>query len=620
MPPLDREIQLNKLTRWMCAWLALVACTANAAAPGLPGPERLPADTWLLVNWHGVASANQVRSTNPVMRMWNDPQFAGMREKILTQVASLDSNSSPAESRAAMDDLSAVLENPIVLGIAGDPMAGGAAAVHAFAVINVKGREAAWNRIHGTGPRAGAEVSRFSFRGLEITRTVRTRPPAPAAEGQEPPPPKVSTSFETRFGDHVLYADHQATMESLVTRLQGGDTTGSALLAHPGFQRAQRFRAEGPLLEMFLKMPDLSKIPVPAQAAQAGMNMETALRELHLERLQGLWFSAGMARDRMIVRGAVLGDMTPGSLLDLIGGNVTSFQTLAAAPATETYSAFRLDLPALYATLLRAVKAGLPPDQGAAAGMLVDTLAMSQTGMRASELLALFSGEIAVAGTTTDPTSAMPAMLMLPVSSSEQVLQLLRRLAGPLFANEEKVAAATVVKIGPTAATALAAPGGAPAAPLLLAVSPRMLVLAGDRPQLESALARDAAGGAAPAGSLAADATFRAVRRTLPAELNGLSYTDFSRVQWEATTAAARKQLATQRQEMLDRADRMEKGEGENPPDQQGAQKLRAQAQGVETFGETLLEIMPLMQKHLKISAGGSWKAGDGMFFDSYLN
>ncbi len=76
------------------------------------------------------------------------------------------------------------------------------------------------------------------------------------------------------------------------------------------------------------------------------------VRELHLERLQGLWFSAGMGRDRMLVRGALIGDMTPGSVLDIIGGNVSTFQTLKARASPETYGAFRLDLGGLYATVL----------------------------------------------------------------------------------------------------------------------------------------------------------------------------------------------------------------------------------------------------------------------------
>jgi hypothetical protein len=596
---------------------------AQSAAPTAPGPERLPVDTWLLINWHGVANATQVRDTNPVMRLWNDPQFASARDHIITELTeAAGTTAAPAARRAVIDDALSLLENPIVFGVIGDLLAGGKDNLHFFAVLNKKGKEAAWTRMQARRkPPANAQVSSYPFRDVQIEKTVKTTAPKPPPEGAtQPAKPKISYSFEASLGDYVLYCDDQATMESLITRLQDAKPAQDSLLKNAAYQRAQRFRATGAMIEMFLKVPDFSKLSFP-QTQQ--INLQAAIRELHPERIQGVWFSAGMARDRMLVRGALLADMTPGGLLDGIGSNVSTFQTLAAAPTTESYGAFRIDMPALYAAVLRAVKAGMPPDRGAAAGMMIDGLVMAQTGMRAADLLSLFTGEIAAVTTGEERLDAdkLPAVLMIPVTGSEQLLGILRKAAGPLFTNEEQLSGATVVKIG-----SLPPLGAAPAAtakknePFYLALSKNMLVISPDRSQLEGVLARDASGASTPAGSLAADAKFRAIRKALPAQLNGISYTDISRVNWQAYVEGIHQRMNRERQQLLERAAAAENGDAKSPPDAARAAQLRKQAEEVSRFEPVLTDLLPLMGKYLKVSAGGSWKASDGLFFDSFVN
>jgi len=613
------------MTRWIGAWLVLTSSViARSAALPMPGPERLPADTWVLVNWHGVANATQVRNTNPVMKLWNDPQFAAARDQIIGRItASMGKDTAALAGRAVLDDVFSVLENPVVFGVAGDPMLAGSDSVHFFGVLNRKGQDAAWTRLNSRKPPANAEVSTYSFRGVQIEKTVTTTmPPRPAVEADKPvapSKPRISYSFQASLGDHELYSDSQAVMESLITRLKDGNAADDSLLKNTAYQRAQRFRAEGPLLEAFVKVPDLTKIPVPANQQ---INLQSSVRELHPERIQGLWFSAGMGRDRMLMRGALLADMTPGSLLDLIGNNVTTFQTLAAAPATESYAALRIELPALYATLLRAVKAGMPPDRGAAAGMMVDSLAIGQTGMRAVDLLSLFTGEVGLVRTGEEQVSALalPALLVIPVTSGEQALGVLRKVAAPLFAKEEKVGTATVVKIDTFPPRATGGTDAREARPLFLAVTPNMLLIGSDRAQLDAALLRNATGTPNPAGSLAADAKFRSVRSGFPAAINGLSYTDISRVRWELYINSLHQQMAKARQQVLDQAARAEQGDARNPPNPARAAQLRSQAENAASFEQILVDLFPLARKYLKTSAGASWKAADGMFFDSFVN
>jgi hypothetical protein len=585
---------LKVLTRLSCALVFTASVLAQAAAPTVPGPERLPADTWVLINWHGVADATRVRATNPVMRLWDDPQFASVREDLVQMLSQRVGGGSPL-SRARVDDMMSLLENPVVIGVTGDLIAAISApqsqpAASFFAILNKQGKEAAWSRLHAERkPGPDSAVSNLTLRGVQVRKSVTTKQPAPTEPGGPPAQPKVSTSFEATLGEYELFTDQQATMESMIARLQEKTPIGKSLRDNVAFQKAQRFRAQGPLLEFFVQVPDLSRLPIPPVPQ---IDVNAVLRELHTERLEGVSISVGMARDQMQLRGAMLGDMTPGSLLDVIGGNATSFATLAAAPATGTYSVYRFDLPALYATLLRAVRAGLPPDQASAAPLLVDSMVAAQTGMRMTELLALFSGEVAMVSNGEDMLrNELPELIMAPVAKSEAVLGLIKTFAGQLVRAQETLAGATVLSVGSPQSQAQANGETKDRAPTYVAVAPTLLVVSPKKPVLADALARAEKKNAAPAGSLAADPKFQAVRKTLPAELNGLGYTDLSRAAYDNYLQALREVFAA-----------------------------RKDAEEAARINKMFDSVLPLVKKHLKVSVGGTWKAGDGVYHHSYIN
>lgn len=607
------------------ALLASSAALAQAAAPTLPGPERLPADTWILVNWHGVDAANRVRATNPVMRLWNDPQFATEREQLVRAIAdkmALDEGLDADLGRANMDDVLSLLENPLAFGVSGDLLgpepADGRGKLHFYAVLNKKGKEAEWTRLNKDDKVApNAQVSSYTFRGVQVKKKITTTPPPPGPDGAPADPaakPKVRHALEATLGDLELFSDHQPLLEALITRLQESRPSGPSLRNDAAWQRAQQFRADGSMFDAFVKIPDISRVPIPP-APQ--IDMAAALRELHLERIQGLWLSAGMGRDRMLMRGALLGDFTPGGVLDLVGDNVATFQTLAATPANASYSAFRLNLPALYETVLRAVKAGLPADQSAAASMLLDGLVAAQTGMRTAELLSLFTGEVAAVSTGADSiTDVLSGVLMLPSARGEAVLGLIRNFAGGLVQGEQAVGEATVLRIGSPP------PGGEAdgnGLTMHVAVAPNMLLVGSDNASVHDMIRRTAAGATA-ADSMATDRAFLAARRGLPAQLNSLNFMDMKRYQWDLQLATLRTQFAKANQQKLEQAAAVEKGDGDTPADAAAARKLRDEVASNQLLQRAVEVLVPLLPKHLKTSTGGSWKAADGWYFDSFVD
>lgn len=642
MLPSLEEASLKSYLRLLCALLLAAGSALAQSAPlTAPSPDRLPADTWVLVTWHGAGAANKVRATNPLTRLWDDPKFVSSREqlikRLLEEEASERKEGDEPLTREDLDDILSLLENPGVIGMTGDPFAkatGRQENLHVFLAYNKTGKADIVARLKKKERvKPNSEVSTYTFRGVEIKKTVTTTPAEPAKpapkdaeegepaeqkkEAEEPPQPKITYDFEASLGDTELFADNQEVMETLITRMQEQAAPAESLSKNAVYQSAQRFRADGPVLEMFVKIPDFNQLPLPPTPQ---MDTQAFVRELHLERLHGLWLSMGLAPDRALVRAAVLGDTSPGSILDIIGNNVSDFQTLAASPLSGSYGAFRIDLPALYATLLRAAKAGLPPEQAAAADM-VDGMVAMQTGMPLTELLNLFTGEIGTVSTGEEQLAeVLPDVIMVPVTKSEPVLNLLRTLAGQFIRSEETVSGATVLTMG--APPPVSEDGAKPAEsrPFYVAVSPAMLVVSPGMPQMSDILARSAAGNSAPAGSLAGDAKFLAVRKTLPAQLNGISYADWTRLPWDKQLKLMEKQLAKQRQETLDRADAAEKGDENNPPDPKRAEALRRSVKAMEETHRVLIELMPLVQKYFKVSAGGTWKAPDGLFIHSFIN
>ena len=186
---------------------------------------------------------------------------------------------------------------------------------------------------------------------------------------------------------------------------------------------------------------------------------------------------------------------------------------------------------------------------------------------------------------------------------------MLRTLARPLVQGEETVSGATVLRMG-----------AATEQPIYVAVAAKMLVVSPARSQLVDVLARAAAPTSVSGGTLAADATFRSARKLLPAELNGITYTDVSRVQWDQQLEAMRGNFAKQKQETLAQALKAEQGDERNPPAPSQAAELRRKAASIDETQKAFDAVFPLLRKHLKVSAGGSWKASDGWYFHSFIN
>jgi hypothetical protein len=119
-------------------------------------------------------------------------------------------------------------------------------------------------------------------------------------------------------------------------------------------------------------------------------------------------------------------------------------------------------------------------------------------------------------------------------------------------------------------------------------VTPKMIILAPRKAQLREAVARVTAQQGPAAGGLASDSTFLQARNRLPHPLTALSYSDFSRIPWQAALEAVLKQA------------------GEKD-------KLTPREQ------DALRAVFRVLPRYLHTAFGGYWKDRNGIFMESYI-
>jgi hypothetical protein len=574
----------------------LLAGALTAQAQGTPPVERLPENTVFFVSWHGLGAIERARATNSLLRLWNDVEFQGVLETLMSGAerrAEKAANRTPetdAKSREQMASFFSLASNPVILGFSGAPApptkpaaaAGGDPAApprlapsNVFIIFDATGKADLLKKLDADSRARATEkptITTSRFSGVEISRLETSR----------------RVSYEAWLDRYFIYTERKEVMEQLIPRFQG-PAPASSVLSTAAYQAVKAHQAPDSFLEFFGRIPDVDKMEIPPSLS---FNAAAMLKALHLERLQAIGGSASVAGEGTRVRAVVLGDTAPGSFFDVIGENSPTFSTLAAAPAGAAYQAMRLDLGAFYKTLRAAVVAALPPEQAATAD-LVEGMAGTQLGMGLHEALALISGEFAVISTGESAVGLDPLndVYALAIQKPEEFLKLLRLILTTNITSETNE--------GSTTFLAMTTPYRDPKTGVqrsrfqYIAVAPQVAMMGPRRTQLKEMLARYAQGAAAPpAGSLAADPAFQAVRARLAPSLTGIQYADLSRMPLNAIVeqvmAQAREQART----------------GEPLSDQEV---------------EAMKSLPGIIARYLRRSFGGWTKERNGLFVDSFI-
>ncbi|HXM96795.1 MAG TPA: hypothetical protein VOA64_21465 [Candidatus Dormibacteraeota bacterium] len=580
--------------------------SANRVSAQVPlEPAQMPARTLFYFIWRGAPSPG-VRQTNAVMALWDDPGFAPARSALARSLLgnSEEKNSQLQLSQEELDEYSALLDNPFVLGYLGEPQkhANGSKPTPPEANApdaQFPGTKAPlWNGIFFVYDRTGKEA-------ILAKAIVRLR-------AQEKDPPQISEivvgkvhalkvarktgiTYWAEHGKYALSASERPVLEELLSRLNANSPATPSLAQSPAYQEAKPFLGNS-LLEFFVRVPSLKEFAPDPTAA--GLRLRPLLDAAKLDDVHSFSGRLTLEGTKTHLQGAMFGNAAPGTIFDIWSAGQPAPASLAFVPAdTVSYNATYLNFQGIYEVMKRILRSTFPPGQQQNADM-IDSVLQVRLGVPLPDALTSLNGEFASFQTSPSMDSTRQ-IFFLGVRKKPEILKLIRNLAGDRIKSERDAGDTTFLKISL---------GGSQAGAGLaqwnfyhFAVTPTAILAASRLETLNELLARRAQDSSA--SSLAAVRQFETARSQFPEKLNGLSYFDFQKIDWPALrdrwTPSAPKISASAALSGSQRA---------------------SQQPSAPQVPNWLSQVDPqVFPRHLHLTYSASWKDARGIHFEQWI-
>ena len=578
-------------------------------------PATLPQNAVFYLVWRGAPPAS-ARSANNLLALWDDPEFAPVRSAIAENLLNNSEKKAeagktanavqPASSQAAgnssqaaasgnskaaappltreeIAQISSLLENPFILGYLGEP----SHSARARAAETESARK--WNGFFFVYNRAGKEellaktilrlrssekelpkLSAISLAGISVLKVER----------------KNSTTYWAEDGKYAISANEPAVFEDVVGLLKGSAAT-SALGQTAAYQEAQPIVGNG-LMEFFLRVPDVKDLvpPSDANAPQAQM----VLNALKLDSIHSFCGHLTLEGSRTRISGAILGDTSPGTLFDVWEEDQATPASLAYVPPDAVhYQESQFSLLALYKAVKRGFQASAKPGQEGMAD-LIESMVQTRLGMPLPEALGLLSGEFASVQ-TSPALEPKGQTYFIGIRDKQASLKLLRTLLGDRISSERNEGDTTYVKFSLGGSQGSA--GVTQWDFFYLAVTPDLILASKRRETLQQQIAHRSPGGAALPASL------QTARGQFPERLNGISFFDFQKLDWQALK---------------------DKWIAESAKSRTALQDSHATTKASGPPPVWLLQFNPLvLPRHLHVSTSASWRDSKGIHFDGWI-
>lgn len=552
-------------------------------------PGKLPPNAIFYLLWRGAPPAS-ARSANNLLSLWDDPDFAPVRsamaESLLNNSAkkSAPEKAKPQLSPEQIAQISSLLENPFLFGYLGEPLRSArsnpspAKDVHKwnglFFVYDRSGKEELLDKTILRLRSSEKELPRLSvvsLAGLSVLKLER----------------KDSTAYWAEDGKYALSASEPAVFEDLAAMLKG-DARPAVLAQAAAYQEAQPIVGSG-LMEFFLRVPDIKDLvpPTDNSAEQA----EMVLNALKLDSIHSFCGHLTLEGARTRISGAILGDTSPGTLFDVWEQDQATPASLAYVPADAVhYQESQFSLLALYQAVKRGFLASAKPGRE---GMpdLVESMAQTRLGMPLPEALGLLSGEFA--SVQRDPSlDPKGQTYFIGIRDKQGALKLLRTLLGDRISSERNEGDTTYLKFSLSGSQGDA--GVMQWNFFYFAVTPNLILASKHRETLQQQIA------ARSANDSGLPASLQSVRARFPERVNGISFFDFQKLDWQALKQKWIAQSAKSASAL------------------QGGGSAGAREAGAPPAW--LLQINPqVLPRHLHTTASASWKDSKGVHFDGWI-
>jgi len=578
LPPRFRRLSLFALL--VAAWPFLAAAQAPLE------PTQLPARTAFYLIWRG-APAGEVRKSNALLSLWDDPDFAPIRAGMVDALMN-DAKKQKDQSGLTRDELAdfaKLLDNPFTFGYLSRREGASANA----AAGKTGAAPTPWNGMFFVYDRSGKEellskaILRMRGRDAEIPKlTEITVAGVPALKIER----KSGINYWAETGKYAVSAGDQTVFEELLKRLTGKGSAGS-LAESDAYREAKPLLSAG-VVEFFLRVPQLKDLTGDPDAATA--QMKAIWNGVKLDAIHVFAGHISMEGARTRLQGGILGNTTEGSLFDIWGEGQGQPASLAfVTPETVYYHESQINLLGIYQVLKRALSQ--PGSNTAQMSTPLESMAQSRIGMPLPDAFALTSGEF---GSLTGSPALDPdkKIFFAGIRNKPDALKLMRTILSDQITSERNEGNVTYLKISLKGSQG--SQGVAQWSFYHLAVTPNLLLGATKSDTLRTALSQPAT-----PGDPSLPKSLVAARGLFPERLNGFSYFDLQRLDWPAVKQTWAKQ-ATKSATDAKSADAAQK-----------AKKLNDWLANVNP------EVFP---RHLHSMTGASWKDAGGVHFDEWVD
>jgi hypothetical protein len=581
-------VRLRKVFLFTIASLFFDSGRASAQAP--LEPAHMPPRTVFYLIWRGSSSSDATKA-NALLSLWRDPDFAPARTTLLDNLLSGSGkdNSHPALTRDELEQYSTLLENPFTLGYISEPekradavaAEPSKASPHAwtgtFFVYDRTGKEAlltkAVLRLRAQEKEA-PQISQISIGDAQVLKVER----------------KIGVTYWTETGKYAVSANERSVLEEILAHINEKTPARTSLAQTAAYKEAEPLLGGG-LLEFFVRVPGLKYLT--SEASASGFRIQPILEALKIESVHSLCGRMTLEGAKTRVQGAVLGDAAPGTLFDIWAEGQQSPASLAFISSdTVYYNDMQINVQGVYDMAKRAFGASFPQGQQGNADLL-ETLAQTRLGMPLPEALAQLSGEFASLQTSPaiDPANQV---FFLGIHNKLETLKLIRAIFGDQVTSERNE--------GDTAFLKISLHGGQSDAGVAqwkfynLAVTPDAILGASRNQTLRDMLARRTQMSAAT--GFAVSPQFQRARAQFPEKLNGASFFNFQKLDWQA---------------LRDRWIEEEK-----------TAEAQAAKTGAKTSNPHALDWLKqinaeVFSRHLHFAFSASWKDAKGLHYDGWL-
>jgi hypothetical protein len=557
----------------------------RSAAQAPLEPAQLPARTTFYLIWRGSPSGD-VRKTNTMMSLWDDPDFAPVRAALL-DAAMKDSNKqngNPRTSREEIAQYATLLDNPFTFGYLPQPDA--AAAKPATTNKGAVETKATWNGLFFVYDRSGKEdlLSKAVLR----TRSAETEVPKLTEINIEgvralKVERKSGTSYWAETGKFAVSATEPSVFEEILKRLSG-KSAGSSLADAQAYKEAKPLLSGG-VVEFFVRVPRIKEIAGGSESAPP--QLKALWNNIGLDTVHVLAGHISLEGARTRLEGAVLGETSEGSLFDIWAAGQSRPASLAyVTPETVFYNESQINLLGIYTTLKRAL--AQPGSNSAGLATTLENAAQTRIGMTLPDAFALISGEFGTLQTSPalDPDERL---FFVGIRNKPDALKLIRTIFSDQLSGERNEGSVTFLKISLRGSQG--ARGVAQWNFYHLAMTPDLLFGAAKGETLRAALAYRS--------DAALPKNLQVARSQFPDKLNGFTYFDLQRLDWPALkqnwTTQAKRTAA----------------EAKTPDAEQKAKRLTGWLTNVDP---------EVFSRHLHSLTGASWKDASGVHFDEWLD